>query len=342
MAKIHYGWGVSLCGMLLLMCTNDFPSNVFASCLPYLRELGYFGYGLGGMISISILINRWFTKLHATALAVCCVGTGVSAIIFPPIIVFAAEHRSLGAAFRVIAWASLMTMLLVILIVRDTPEERNLRAFGAGTEAGPKSAKRTERGKRYDLPWWLRLQMLLALVMMGGVAMSATTHYAALFTSIGYSKEAAAASVSMLGICLTISKLIFGPVVDHWGGKRASGVFLLMLIIGNIFCCLSQKSPVFMYGGTALMGLGFAPASVGVSIYAENFSTEAYYPILLKNFQRATALGGIIFSAVPGKLYDLFGNYVISYWMFTAMLVTFSVILFITYYRTETKEESLD
>lgn len=293
MAKIHYGWGVSLCGMLLLMCTNGFPSNVFASCLPYLRELGYFGYGLGGMISISILINRWFTKLHATALAVCCVGTGVSAIIFPPIIVFAAEHRSLGAAFRVIAWASLMTMLL-------------------------------------------------ALIMMGGVAMSATTHYAALFTSIGYSKEAAAASVSMLGICLTISKLIFGPVVDHWGGKRASGIFLLMLIIGNIFCCLSQKGPVFMYGGTALMGLGFAPASVGVSIYAENFSTEAYYPILLKNFQRATALGGIIFSAVPGKLYDLFGNYVISYWMFTAMLVTFSVILFITYYRTETKEESLD
>ena len=55
------------------------------------------------------------------------------------------------------------------------------------------------------------------LGMMGGVAMSATTHYAALFTSIGYSKEAAAASVSMLGICLTISKLIFGPVVDHWG-----------------------------------------------------------------------------------------------------------------------------
>jgi len=97
-----------------------------------------------------------------------------------------------------------------------------------------------------------------------------------------------------------------------------------------------------MYGGTALMGLGFAPASVGVSIYAENFSTEAYYPILLKNFQRATALSGIIFSAVPGKLYDLFGNYVISYWMFTAMLVAFSVILFITYYRTETKEESLD
>lgn len=221
MAKIHYGWGVLLCGMLLLMCTNGFPSNVFASCLPYLRELGYFGYGLGGMISISILINRWFIKLHATALAVCCVGTGVSAIIFPPIIVFAAEHRSLGAAFRVIAWASLMTMLLVILIVRDTPEERNLRAFGAGTETGPKSAKRTERGKRYNLPWWLRLQMLLALIMMGGVAMSATTHYAALFTSIGYSKEAAAASVSMLGICLTISKLIFGPVVDHWGGENA-------------------------------------------------------------------------------------------------------------------------
>ena len=176
--------------------------------------------------------------------------------------------------------------------------------------------------------------MLAALVMMGGVAMSATTHYAALFTSVGYSKEAAAISVSVLGICLMTSKPVFGWVTDRWGGKCASGIFLLALILGSISCCLSQMSPIFMYGGTALMGLGFAPASVGVSIYAEDFSTEDYYPVLLKNFQRAQALGGIVFSAVPGKLYDLFGNYVISYWMFTAMLAAFSVVLFVAYHRT--------
>ena len=92
-----------------------------------------------------------------------------------------------------------------------------------------------------------------------------------------------------------------------------------------------------MYAGTLFMGLGFTPATVGISLYAADFSSAKNYPSLLKDFQRAYMVGGILFTAVPGKLFDLFGSYVISYWMFAGMVVAFTIILLLVYRITEVK-----
>lgn len=397
MKRFHYGWIISLCCMILLMCTNGFPANVFASYLPFLKERGYsgvqtsslvtirciaafvgmslvpflykhvnirwglsisglflfaaffthslaqdywiyalgatlmgVGYGLGGMIPISILINNWFVRLRATSISICCIGTGLSAVILPPLIVRIAKVFSLALAFRMTAWLSLLISVLTFVIIRDTPREKGLFPYGADT-AVEKAAKRRRSGGGQDLSRGTRYIMLFALAQLGGVAMSAAAHYATLFTSVGYSAEMAALSISILGISLTVSKLLFGPAIDWWGGKKASVVFLAVLTAGIVSCCLSPMHPIFMYAGTALMGLGFSPATVGISIYAEDFSSKEYYPVLLKNFQRAYMFGGIIFSSVPGKLYDIFGNYIVSYWMFTAMTIIFAIVLVAAY-----------
>lgn len=90
------------------------------------------------------------------------------------------------------------------------------------------------------------------------------------------------------------------------------------------------------------MGLGFSPSNIGISIYAADFSSSKNYASLLKDFQRAFMGGGILFSFIPGKLFDLFGSYVISYWLFTGMIVAFTVILMFVYHSAEVRSLQAD
>lgn len=404
MKRFHHSWIIALCGVFVLMCTNGFSANIFASYLPFIRDLGYSGtqasalvttrcvasflgmtilpyvyrrinlrwgltiaclliavafiiysvahtyagfvtaatamglaHGLGGMIPISILMNNWFYRRRATAISICTLGMGVGAIVLPPIIVRVAQSVSLSVAFRLISYLSVIIAVFSYLIIRDTPAESKLSPYGAG-ELQEKSDQPAASPEGHDIPRVTRYIMLFALLLLGGVAVSASGHYTTLFTSVGYSKEAAALSLTVLGISLVVSKLTFGPLVDRWGGEKASLLFLIILTLGTVFCCLSPIHPAFMYAGTLFMGYGYSPATVGISIYATDFSTARNFSSLLKDFQRAYIVGGIVFTAIPGRLFDVFGSYVISYWMFAAMVVIFTVVLLLVYHSAEVKK----
>ena len=388
--------------MIVLMCTNGFPANIFASYLPFLKELGYSGtqtsslvtirclsaftgmtlvplfyrrinlriglalsclilavayfihsfarsyagyiagaacmglaHGFGGMIPISLLMRNWFRQKRASAISISTVGMGIGSIILPPLVVRVAQGVSLPAAFRMTSYIALAIMVLAFLIIRDTPDERGLTPFGYEKATGEQDSAVAAEGR--DIPRVPRYCMLFGLLLLGGVAMSAAGHFPTLFTSVGYSKEEAALSFSLLGISLTVSKLIFGPLVDRFGNRKASLLFLVLLTLGAVSCALCPLHPICMYAGTLLMGLGFSPATVGISLFAADFSAAKNYPSLLKDFQRAFTAGGILFTSVPGKLFDLFGSYVISYWMFAGMVVAFTIILLLVYRITEVK-----
>lgn len=42
-------------------------------------------YGLGSIIPVSILINRWFDQHRALALSICASGSGIATIVLPPV-----------------------------------------------------------------------------------------------------------------------------------------------------------------------------------------------------------------------------------------------------------------
>lgn len=291
--------------------------------------------GFGGMIPISLLMRNWFRQKRATAISISTVGMGIGSIILPPLVVRVAQGVSLPAAFRMTSYIALAIMVLAFLIIRDTPDERGLTPFGYEKATGEQDSAVAAEGR--DIPRGPRYCMLFGLLLLGGVAMSAAGHFPTLFTSVGYSKEEAALSFSLLGISLTVSKLIFGPFVDRFGNRKNSLLFLVLLTLGAVSCALCPLHPICMYAGTLLMGLGFSPATVGISLFAADFSAVKNYPSLLKDFQRAFTAGGILFTSVPGKLFDLFGSYVISYWMFTGMVVAFTIILLLVYRITEVK-----
>ena len=95
-------------------------------------------YGLGSMIPVSILINRWFDQHRALALSICASGSGIATIVLPPVTTHLVERFSMSAAFRMEGAAILVCAGVVLLVLRNDPREKGLRPCGQ-TEIPPEA-----------------------------------------------------------------------------------------------------------------------------------------------------------------------------------------------------------
>lgn len=289
-----------------------------------------FAYGFGSLISISILIRRWFISKRAYAIGLCASGTGISTICFPPVITLLVENYGLSNAFLTEAFFLMVCAGLVGLLLRNDPAELGLQPYGSDSEAGvtPAAIMPSDR----NLPKPYLFYMLGAMVLLGAVGTSGPGHFSVLFTTSGYSAMLASSAVSVFGISLTLSKLTYGLVSDRIGGCKSALLFFSILALGCLSCGLvNGKSAIPVFIGVILMGLGYPPATVGISVWAADFSDEAHYTKILKWFQVSYSLGGMAFVSVPGLLYDLTGHYQIAYFAFLGVIPLISAVIWRTY-----------
>ena len=83
-------------------------------------------YGLGAMLPASILMLRWFSSHRGTAIGICAAGTGISAVVFSPILSARIERFSLRVCFYFEALVALFVAALVFLLIRESPESCGL------------------------------------------------------------------------------------------------------------------------------------------------------------------------------------------------------------------------
>lgn len=316
-----------------LISAAGFASYSFASNIwmyYFSAMLCGFAYGFGSLIPVSILIRRWFNSKRAYAISLGAAGTGIATICFPPVITLLAENYSLSNAFLAEAVFLVVCAGLIGLLLRNDPAELGLQPYGAQCEDASQSSVAIKDGQRP--PKSYLFFMLAAMVLLGAVGTSGPGHFTVLFTTTGYSTMLASGAVSAFGISLTLSKLGYGLVSDRLGGCKSSLLFFSILALGCLTCSLidgSSTLPVFL--GVILMGFGYPPATVGISVWAADFSQEPDYAKTLKWFQVSYSLGGLVFASIPGLLYDLTGHYQIAYLSFFVVIPMMAGIIWRTY-----------
>lgn len=120
---------LEVCSRLLFAATSAFPAYCLASAM------GGFAYSWAGTVPISLLIGRWFHARRGLAFGIGTTGSGIATIIMPPLITALIEQRSLSFAFYTEAAITALASLLILLLIRDRPEELGLRPYTAGEEA---------------------------------------------------------------------------------------------------------------------------------------------------------------------------------------------------------------
>lgn len=184
--KLGYRAGLTLA---VLLGVGSFVLFAEARTIPGYYLAGV-SYGLGAMLPASILMLRWFLSRRGTDIGICAAGTGISAVVFPPILSAFIERFSLRVCFYFEALVSLLAAIAVFLLIREIPEACGLAPYGTREEASS-----SEKQKLSIHPSRLRWAMLyLDVILIGSIASPGFAHMMILFTSSGFSGAQAAFS----------------------------------------------------------------------------------------------------------------------------------------------------
>lgn len=313
------------------LCTSNFIGLCIGSVLTGL------GYGFGGMVASTMLIGRWFKDHVATAAGVAAVGSGVAAVVVPPAVVALESALSLSSAFAAEGLLALVDGALLYVLLRNKPEDIGLSAYvdpkliqqdDIQAETGKSKPKKSNTRISRNLPPKMVPVVFIAMVFIGCVSVGGSNYLAVLFTSEGFTTEYAAFLVSISGACLTLSKLFMGMIFDKVGTCKGSFVFFCLFIAGMLLLCLSDMgNHNFAFSGVVLYSLGLALGTVGISIWSIELAPRGQQVKTIRNFQIAYALGGFIFTFLPGFLMEATGTYLSSYLTLFVMMITAAIII---------------
>lgn len=301
-------------------------SNFWGLCVG--SVLTGLGYGLGGMVASTMLLGRWFKDHVATAAGIAAVGSGVAAVVIPPAVVALESSISLSAAFAAEGLLALTAAGLLFIMLRNKPEDMGMQPYCDPRLASESPLKQSKARISRNLSPRMVPLVFVAMIFVGCVSVGGSNYLAVLFTSEGFSTEYAALLVSASGACLTVSKLFTGVVFDRIGTQKGSLLFFLLFIAGLALLCLSDMgNHNLALSGVVLYGLGLALGTVGISIWSIELAPRGQQVKTIKNFQIAYALGGFVFTFLPGFLTEVTGTYLVSYALLLLMLVLAATII---------------
>ena len=335
--KLGLRRGVTLATLLIaaaFLCYGLGTGSIVLYCIA--ASLAGLGYGLGAMIPISILVKNWFRDRSAFVLSICASGSAIATFICPITVTWMVEHISLAAAFLAEGAAVILVAVLIFLLVRNRPADLNMEPY---TDASPKVAAKVRTVGTAPTRFW-QLMMLLACFMVGALGLALPSFNTLYYKELGMSSALIASSLTFSGIILLVGKWGYGIINDAIGPNRTNILFTGALLAGAVTgCMLDADSAVMLFLSTALINTGLVVATVGISIWAANLSSEEGYVRTLRNYQVSYTIGGLLFSSVPGLLADLTGSY------YTTRLLAVALSLIVVFgvlgaYRSSDKQKS--
>ena len=289
------------------------------------------GYGLGGMVVVTLVTRRWFTTGVATAMGIATMGSGISSLALPPLVARIIEGTSLSWGFRFEAVVALAMAFIIFALLRDDPSDLGLEPYVAPEKPGHKRDSHAPRTT--PLPRRVMMLLIVGIACMSCVCIDAYNYMSILFTSEGIDSLHAASLVAIMGAALTAAKFVSGRIIDRIGTFKGSVILFALMAIGLLCACFSSTNDLLPFAAVLLFGSGVTLGSVGISLWSMELATPETMTKTVKNLQVAYAFGGFVFSIVPGPLADLTGTYVSAYAIMLALTCISAVIVLSIYSR---------
>ena len=269
-------------------------------------------YGLGTLIPIAMLIERWFYSKRSLAFGICTAMTGLSTLGIPSLLISIIERFSLRTAFIAEAAFVALFTLIGFLIIRSEPQELGLLPYGLQKEEESRPAPSGRGLQQRD--WLLLVPMLLLIGAMTNVGYS---HLSVLLAGNGFPVRLVALAITVSGVMMTCGKFTYGLLSEKISVYRTNYVFGVIVLSGLILLCLMGTNTKLMFAGSFLYGLGLALTTVGLTTWAGEWSRPEQFDRNVRRFQIGYTAGGLVFSALPGILADRSGgSYVPAYVFF--------------------------
>jgi MFS family permease len=322
-AMVGMGWLGDRYGARTLMLIASFVISTGTVLLGTIQELweiyvfyGLFVGSLGNaafVVLLPVIVTRWFQRRMGLALGIYWAALGAGPMLFAPLFRYLIETRGWEQTFTFVGVVLGAVLLVFSALVRSSPEEKGVCAYGAETAASRERADQTAAvapvGMREVLrqrPVWL----LMGVHLLGCVGHAIIlAHVVSMSISRGLSGMQGAAVLSIVAGVSIFSRFAFSVLTERFGGRacltwavagQASAV--VILFFANDMWTFYVFAAVFgiCYGGEMV---GFP--IINRQLFGDRAPLSSIYSFEVVGATVGMGVGGWM----GGILFDISGTY---------------------------------
>jgi MFS family permease len=256
-----------------------------------------------GPLPYSAIVSRWFDRHRGLALGLMSFGTGLAAIIYPPVAQYLIGHSGWRAAYSTFGVGILVVPLLVLpVFLKEDPHREGLLPDGADSKVALRPAQPSVEGLAWREIWpsgtfWL---IIVAFFLGGGSVHACILHLAPLLGDRGFSPEAAAKAVSVIGVAMLLGRGCSGYFLDRFFAPRVCAILFAQAAAG-IAILAAGASGAWAIAAAFMVAMAFGAEVEVIAFLASRYfglrSFGVAYGCGLSSFVLAGALGTYIMGA---------------------------------------------
>jgi MFS family permease len=266
--------------------------------------------------SQSVVVTNWFVRRRGLAVGMVAAGVGVGVTIVAPLTQWVIDQWSWRAAFLMLAAVFALGIApLNAFVQRGHPTDRGLPPDGSRLPArggagalGP-SVSVALRHRRF---WVLAAGFVLGALPLQFLL----AHGIAYLVDQGFTAAHAASVLGLSGLTTAAAMVLWGYVVDRWGGEWAytAGSLALMASIVVLFgVAPGRDALLYIYAG--LFALGFASRQGVMTSLAAALLHGPSFGALMGILAANIALGSALGPFLGGWVFDQTGSYQLAFWL---------------------------
>ena len=291
------------CGFLLL---TQIGGSIWSLYLGFMC-IAWAGFGTL-QVTWTHFINLWFERNRGLALALTLSGTGIAAMIMPPLITSVTQRWNWQAGFITMAlMAALLAIPLVFFwMVFATPHKRQAEQTPEELKNLPSFAGLTFRQGCRSRKFWA---CNIALTLVVSAILGIVTNAIPMLRSRGISAMDASQIFSSFGISLILGRVVVGYLVDRIWAPGVAAVTLLLPALGCVLFGMNGLSNPTLVLATLLVGVGAgAEFDLAAFLVSRYFGLRDYGRLFGLHLGLITA-GAAASPLLFGLMFRLTGSY---------------------------------
>lgn len=327
----RFGMRVVVAGALSLIATGSgltlFMTEQWQLVLCWGVLVGL-GAGSMALAFVATVTNRWFVQRKGLVTGILTAGGAAGQLVFLPLLAWLADHHSWKSVSLTVTIAALAVVPLVLVFLRNRPQDVGVDAYGAGAPGFPApppapapgeargAAGRTLRVLR-DASRTRAFWLLAGTFAICGASTNGLigTHFIPAAHDHGMAKTAAAGLLALIGIFDIAGTVMSGWLTDrvdsrillvvYYAGRGVSLVFLPMLLTDHV------HPPMLFF--IVFYGLDWvATVPPTVALCRQHYGDDG--AIVFGWVLAAHQIGAGVVALAAGMSRDQFGSYDAAWW----------------------------
>jgi len=275
----------------------------------------------GGMLTMSVLLARWFTVHRGRAMILAMLGASLGTIFIAPAIGWSIEREGWRATLLIMGGVVTILLLVLALVVRERPRPGELEAAPISLDALTKDdnapAPIPERlGSLLGMPqfWTISISFSVAMAIMQTILVTIVP----LAIGAGLTTVEAAGLISFTGVAAVISKLLLAVVADKFNRIYMLAVLFALGLIVSTLLLLDHGYPLLIACAVMLGISSSAAAPIFYALLADRFGMASFGTVRgLMAFLLAAASATAV--RLAGEVYDRLGSYDAVFYTFIVL-----------------------